>query len=94
MFLTLEQELMARIFMHKVAICKGVITKEYIDREKNKEGAVLPDVFLEEEAMTHANRVVQDAVSKGNLDELYNNIWDNNVKRIPDNFGIMLDHGI
>ena len=30
---TLEQELQARIFIHKVAIAGGVLMKEYIDKE-------------------------------------------------------------
>ena len=85
----LEKEFTARVLLHKVAICKGVLANKYIQEQKAQD-IVLPDNYLEQNAMEYANQVVQDAMSKGMLDEIYEKAWNNTVIHMPDNFSIML----
>ena len=72
--LTLEKELQARIFLHKVAITGSVLTSIYMNKEK--QGDVnIPDFQLREQASKHSNRIIQHALKEGTLDTLYENAW-------------------
>lgn len=88
MFKKLEKELKARILLHKVTISKSVIARKYI-AEQRAQDLVLPDHYLEQNAMEYADKLVQNAMSKGMLDEVYNKAWEWAVKYMPDNFSIM-----
>ena len=91
MFKVLEKELVARVFMHKVAICRGYITYNYMRDEKKKanKSAILPDIFLEQQAQDYANSKIQNAMVTGVLDDLYNEAWESMKDVMPDDFTIM-----
>ena len=86
---TLEKELKARVFMHKVAIVKSVIANKYIQEELEKGGITIALPCLEKNAVEHANKVLTDIITKGGLDEAYEKAWEVVADRIPDNFSIM-----
>lgn len=88
MFTTLEQELTARIFLHKVAVTRGALVNEYIAKEKQAD-VVLPDMFLEENAMQQADGKIQKALLDGTFNEMYSQAWERIISHIPDNFCIM-----
>ena len=91
MFKVLEKELVARVFMHKVAICRGYIINNYMRDEKKKanKSVILPDVFLEQQAQDYANSKIQSAMVTGVLDDLYNEAWESMKDTMPDDFTIM-----
>mgnify|MGYP003304635992 CR=1 FL=1 len=91
MFKVLEKELVARVFMHKVAICRGYLIYNYIRDEKSKASTtvILPDVFLEQQAECYANSKIQSAMVTGVLDDLYNEAWESMKDTMPDDFTIM-----
>lgn len=85
--LTLEQELTARIFLHKVAITGGVLMKEYIDQQKY--GEVTPSSSLEEMADQYSNRVIQQSLKDGTFETLYKTSWNLIVNTMPEYLKVM-----
>ena len=90
MELTLERELTARIFMHKVTMVKSAIASGYIAKKVKEGGLLLAQPYLEEEAIEYSDRVVPELVCDGKLEEVYEEAWEQIVKCMPDNYGIML----
>ena len=86
--LTLEKELQARIFMHKVSIAGGVLMKEYM--EKELQGNIkLPNHIIKEQADQYSNGIIQQAMQNGTFEELYQNAWDKIKNTIPDNLKVL-----
>lgn len=81
--LTLEQELIARIFLHKVAITGGVLMKEYIDQQRYGE-VNLPNLSLEEMADKYSSRVIQQSMKDGTFETLYKTSWNSIVNTMPE----------
>ena len=81
--LTLEQELKARIFLHKVAVTGGVLMKEYIDQQKYG-GVNLPNSSLEEMADKYSNRVIQQSMKDGTFETLYKTSWNSIIDTMPE----------
>ena len=88
--LTLEQEFMARAFMHKVTIAGGLLAKTYIDDHKEK-FADVPEEIIEKLGHEFAQKVIHDTMQKGTFDELYNDAWDVVSEGISDNFSITIN---
>ena len=84
----LEQELQARIFLHKVAIVKSTVAHAYIVKEKAKGGLMLAEPCLEENAMEFADTIVHKLLEKGKLDNAYDKAWEEVRNYIPDNYCI------
>ena len=80
--LTLEQELIARIFLHKVAITGGVLMKEYIDHQGY--GEINPNLSLEEMADKYSSRVIQQSMKDGTFETLYKTSWNSIVNTMPE----------
>ena len=80
--LTLEQELVARVFMHKTAILGGVLMKNYID-EQTKGNVSIPLCMVEEVADQYSNSVMQKALRDGTFDSMYNDAWES-IKEVMD----------
>ena len=89
MELTLEQELQARIFVHKTALVGGYLMKQYIDKELNKGGITLPLPILHMHADEYSNRVMQRALQMGEFDALYNTIWEIIAPIMPDDTKVL-----
>ena len=88
MGMTLEQELRARIFLHKVAITGGVLTSEYLQSQSN--GAVkLPRFQVEEQADEYSNDIIKKALEKGTFDALYEKAWAKIADKIPDDTNLI-----
>lgn len=86
--LTLEQELTARIFLHKVAITGGVLMKEYIDQQRY--GKVnLSNFSLEEMADKYSNRVIQQSLKDGTFETLYKTAWNSIIDTMPEYLKVM-----
>ena len=85
----LEQELQARIFLHKVAIVKSTVAHAYITSEKARGGIMLADPSLEDNAMEFADAIVQELLEKGELDNVYDKAWEEIKYYIPDNYSII-----
>ena len=85
---TLEQELVARIFMHKTAVLGGVLMKKYIDKV-NENGAKIPDFMLEDLADQYSNKVMQQALAIGTFDDLYKEAWASVVLDIPEHLSVI-----
>ena len=85
---TLEQELQARIFIHKVAIAGGVLMKEYIDKET--QGAIkLPKSAIQDMADSYSNQVIQRAIADGTFEDLYKQSWEKIVTNMPEYMSVM-----
>lgn len=82
--LTLEQELTARIFLHKASIAGGVLAREYIDRELQQESVNIPKFQLEELADQYSNEIIQKAINGGTFNSLYESSWDKIKDTIPE----------
>ena len=89
MELTLEKELVARVFLHKVAIVRSAIINTYIAREIKKGGIVISLPCIEQEAMDFSDRIISNILSEGALDEVYEKAWEVMEDHIPDDFSIM-----
>lgn len=89
MELTLEQELRARVFLHKVAITKSAIANTYIAEETKKGGIIVSLPCLENSALEFADKVMKNILGKGKLDEAYDRAWAEVKDSIPDNFSVM-----
>ena len=88
MFQTLESELKARVFLHKVAIVKALIVNTYIKQEKNN-GIVLTDNYLIEQAEQKADIEMARIMQQGKLDTAYDKAWEVIAYTMPDNYSIM-----
>lgn len=86
--LTLEQELQARIFMHKVSIVGGVLMKEYM--EKELQGNIkFPNHIIQDQADEYSNGIVQQALQNGTFDILYENSWEKIKNTIPEHMKVL-----
>ena len=85
----IEKELVARVFIHKLAILTSAIANSYIVKEKKKGGIMLAEPCLEQDALEYANNKIQHILYKGELDEAYEEAWELVSKHMPDNFSIM-----
>ena len=88
MALTLEQELKARIFLHKVAIAGGVLMREYISSQLNGD-VKLPKFQVAEQADEYSNRIIRQAMEQGTFDALYEKAWDKIVDIMPDDTNLI-----
>ena len=79
-----QEELQARIFMHKISILGGYLMKKYIDEEKAKGGIQIPDVNLEEMADTYSNQVMQQALEMGTFNDMYESAWEKLKNTLPE----------
>ena len=86
--LTLEQELVARIFLHKVSITGGVLMKEFIIRE-NQSPIKLPPFQIEQQADQYSDNIIQKAMTEGTFDKLYNESWDKIKNVIPEHMCVV-----
>ncbi len=85
---TLEQELQARIFIHKVAIAGGILMKEYIDRE-TQDAVKLPVSAIQDKADSYSNQVIQKAMADGTFEDLYKQSWEKAVINMPEYMAVM-----
>lgn len=85
---TLEQELKARIFMHKVAVAGGVLMQEYI-KDQLQGSLQLPKFQVEEMADEYSNKVIQRALADGTFEDLYTQSWDRIKDSIPENMKVI-----
>lgn len=83
--LTLEKELQARIFMHKVSIAGGVLMKEYMDKELHK----LPNHIIQDQADEYSNGIIQQALQNGTFEILYENAWNKIKNTIPEHMKVL-----
>ena len=88
MFQTIESELRARVFFHKVSIVKAVIVNTYVKQEKAI-GIVLTDNYLIEQAEQKADIEMARIMQQGMLDIAYNKAWEVMADIMPDNYSIM-----
>ena len=88
MFQTIESELKARVFMHKLAIVKALIVNTYIKKEKTS-GIVLTDNYLIEQAERKADNEMARIMQQGMLDTAYNKAWEVIADLLPDNYNIL-----
>ena len=79
----LEEELKARVFLHKVAITGGVLMKEYMQTQL-KGSVKLPHFQVAEMADEYSNKIMQEALAKGTFDSLYEKAWDIVSPLMPD----------
>lgn len=86
--LTLEQELKARIFLHKVSITGGVLMREYMAKE-NQSAVKLPPFQMEEQADQYSNGIIQQALQNGTFEVLYESAWDKIKNTIPEHMKVM-----
>ena len=80
--ITLEQELTARVFVHKFAIASGVLIREYMQKNSEMEK-------LEELAEEYANDIVQKSLENGTFDDLYNKAWESVKDVMPEHTKVM-----
>ena len=86
--LTLEKELQARIFMHKVSVTGGVLMKEYMDKEL--QGNIkLPNHIIKEQADEYSNGIIQQALQNGTFEVLYENSWEKIKHTIPEHLKVL-----
>lgn len=89
MELTLEQELKSRITVHKTVITTAYFTRKYIDKELAKGGIQLPITIIERDGLEYAQKKVQGYLCKGNLDEVYEQVWEKWVDQMPEHYNVM-----
>lgn len=87
--ITVEQELQARIFMHKVAITKACYIRDYINKELGKGGILLPISSLEQIAENIASHWVYEVLRNGKLDCEYEQAWERLGNLLPDDYSII-----
>lgn len=88
-YATLEEELKVRIFAHKTTIAKVALVKQFIEKEKEGAGILLPEPIIEQQALERADKLVEKLLDKGELDSLYENAWIAIQDKLPENFSIM-----
>ena len=87
--LTTEQELMARIFVHKRAVAGAVLMQNYIKNEMQS-AVKLPPFQMREQADQYANIVMQQALNNGTFDMLYDSAWNKIKNNIPENLNVVM----
>ena len=86
--LTLEKELQARIFMHKVSVTGGVLMKEYMDKEL--QGNIkLPNHIIQDQADEYSNGIIQQALQNGTFEVLYEVAWNKIKNTIPEHMKVL-----
>ena len=83
MELTLEQEFMARVFMHKTVLTSSIIAQDFIE-EQSKGEVTIPSCMLLDQATEYSNTVVRTALQRGTLDDLYNDAWERLKDTMPE----------
>lgn len=83
--LTLEQEVLARIFLHKVAITGGVLMQDYIQKQQNE----IPAFLIEEQADKYSDFIIKQALQDGTFDSLYADAWERVKYEIPENLKVV-----
>ena len=81
--ITLEKELQARIFIHKIAITGGLLMKDYMESQL-KGNVKLPKFQVEEMADEYSNKVMQEALANGTFETLYENAWNKVSQTMPE----------
>ena len=89
MELTLEKELVARVFLHKVAIVRSALVNTYIAHELDKGGITLALPCIEKNALNYSDEVISKILAIGTLDEAYDKAWELIKEHMPDDFCIM-----
>lgn len=89
MELTLEKELKARIFLHKVAVIRSAIVNSYMAEELSKGGLMLSLPSIEKNAVDFSDSVMSKILFTGKLDEAYDKAWECIGELMPDDFCIM-----
>jgi hypothetical protein len=82
--LTLEQELTARIMVHKMSIAGGVLMQDYMKSNYTAGGVNLPDSTLTDMADEYSEQVMKKAMENGTFNELYEKAWDKIKNTIPE----------
>lgn len=82
--LTIEQELVARVFMHKVAVVGSVLIQEYKHNQQE-----IPAFLLEEQASTYSTGIIQQALENGTFEVLYNKAWEEIKDILPEHTKII-----
>ena len=85
----LLEELNARIFTHKTAIVGGAIMSEYIKKQENMGGAMLPEVIMKEQAQEYSQKALQHALATGSLDSIYEDTWEKIKNALPDETNVI-----
>jgi hypothetical protein len=68
---TLEQELTARIMVHKMSIVGGVLMQDYMNRNQG-----IPNFQLVDLAYEYSEEVMKKAMENGTFNELYEKAWE------------------
>lgn len=79
-----QEELQARIFIHKISILGGYLMKQYIAEEQAKGGVQIPTVNLEEMADIYSNAVMQKALEEGTFNDMYEKAWEILKNHLPE----------
>ena len=87
--LTLEQELTARIMVHKMAVTGGVLMQQYMESNYKAGGINLPNSTLTDMADDYSEQVMKKAMENGTFDELYEKAWDKIKHTIPEYTKVM-----
>ena len=88
--ITLEQELQARIFVHKQAVLGGFVQQKFLeDMSEDNKGTQIPHCVIMDRAERFSRQFVQDAMAEGTFNELYEKAWEQLVPIIPDNLNIL-----
>ena len=82
--ITLEQELRARIFLHKTAVLGGILMKDFMEQQNSMGGAQLPEFLLEDQAQRYSDIAMKKAFEEGTFNEQYENAWSRLVKVMPE----------
>ena len=85
----LEQELKARVFLHKVAVIKSTLAHAYITKEKAKGGLMLSEPSLQQNAIEFADTTLAQVMFRGELDKAYSEAWELIKDYIPDDYCIL-----
>jgi hypothetical protein len=85
----LMQELNSRIFIHKVAIVGGVLTQKYINEQKSRKGAMLPEPIINQQAEEYSQQILAKALATGTLNTMYEQTWEEIGSFLPDNTNLV-----
>jgi hypothetical protein len=88
MEITLEKEVLARVFMHKRAVLGAFIFQEYMDRQEQK-GVSLPKGIIEEQAEKFSDFFIEDALKDGTFNDMYEVAWEKLSPMLPEDFCII-----
>ena len=85
----LEEELSARIFLHKMAITGGALAKDYIKHILNG-NVKLPYAQVMDMAGDYSTGIIQKALEEDTFDALYEKAWDKLKGVLPKNYRITM----